>query len=193
MDRLSPPVLCLVYLLLLLLAAAIFSPLSYSLPALAPLLVILFTLLRPQKPEISVVLMVMVIFLVPLALAPMLGRLPNLPPLAARLIAVALVSRAGYLLDHHLRQRALHIPESSGGSSGRHITYTFISLFIAALVLMLLSRMFLTLLILPVLTDSMSISLVHFLFSPIEVDAEKTSINAIKSGVMLFPFIAISS
>jgi hypothetical protein len=139
MNRLSPRILCLAYLLLLLLAGIFFLPMPYLLLALATLLVMLFITIRPQSPGISVAATTIAIFLTPLVLEPMIGNLPNLPPLAARIITVVLSFPLYYFLDHHLRYRSRQIREPIQTKGGRHATHSFMLLLMAALLLIVLS------------------------------------------------------
>ncbi len=82
MNKLSLSLSCQIYLLFVLLAAITLLPLSYSPLVLVPLLAILFIMLRPLEPRLKVAIMVVVIFLLPLLLAPLLhyltyaGQLP---------------------------------------------------------------------------------------------------------------------
>ena len=139
MNRLSLRLLCQVYVLLVLLAATIMSALPYSLLALVLLLVMLFITIRSLPPRLNVIITVAVVFLTPLALAPLLNRLTLLPPTAVLIISVAFILPIIYLLDYNLRQNARHLPTFIRGRTGRHTTYTYVSLFISALVIMLLS------------------------------------------------------
>jgi hypothetical protein len=139
MNRLSLRLLCQVYLLLVLLAATIMSVLPHSLAALVLLLIMLFTTIRPLPPRLNVAVTVAVVFLTPLILAPLLDRLTLLLPTAVPMISAAFVLPVIYLLDDNLRQNTRHTPTFMRGRPGRHTTDTYLSLFISALVIMLLS------------------------------------------------------
>lgn len=138
MNRLSLSLLCQVYTLLLLLAAATTAPLPFSVLALALLLVTLFITMRPLPPRLNVAITTALIFLTPLLLAPPLESL-ILTPAAAPPVSVLLILPLFYLLDHNLRQNARQSPRFMKGKQGRHTTATFASLFGSALVTMLLS------------------------------------------------------
>ncbi len=139
MSRLSPPLLCQIYLLLVLLAATIISSLPYLLLALALLLILLFTTIRPQSPRFNIVINMAVIFLTPLVLAQLLERMTILSLTAVQITATVSILPAIYLLDYHLRQNARHTQVFMKGKAGRHTTYTFVSLLISVLAVMLLS------------------------------------------------------
>ncbi len=115
------------------------SVLPHSLPALVLLLIMLFTTIRSLPPRLNVAVTVAVVFLTPLILAPLLERLTPLLPTAVPIISVVFICPAIYLLDHHLRQNARNLPTFIKGRNGRHTTYTYVSLFISAVVIMLLS------------------------------------------------------
>ena len=91
MNGLSLNLLCQGYRLLILLAATILAALPYSLVALALLLAVLLTALRPRQPKLKVSFDIAILFLMPLVLASLLERLISLPPIAAQLIPVALI------------------------------------------------------------------------------------------------------
>jgi hypothetical protein len=139
MNKLSLRLLCQIYILLILLAATIMSVLPYSLLALVLLLVMLFTTIRPLIPGLNVAVTIAVVFLTPVILAPLLDRLTPLLPTAVPIISVVFIFPAIYLLDHNLRQNARNLPIFMKGRPGRHTTYTYVSLFVSAVVIMLLS------------------------------------------------------
>ena len=138
MNRLSPRLLCQIYVLLVLLAATIMSALPHSLLALVLLLVMLFTTIHPP-PRLNVAITVALVFLTPLILAPLSDRLTPLPTAGVQIISVVFILPVIYLLDDNLRQNVRHTPIFIKGRTGRHTTYTYVSLFISALVIMLLS------------------------------------------------------
>lgn len=125
--------------MLVMLAATIMSAPPYSLPVLALLLVMLFATMRPQPPGLNVAVNVAVFFLTPLALASLLERLALLPPAAGPVISVVFILPVIYLLDDNLRQNTRRAPAFIKGSTGRHPTRLYASLFMAAPVTMLLS------------------------------------------------------
>jgi uncharacterized protein (DUF58 family) len=139
MNRLPLRLLCRIYLLLVLLAASSFAAAPYSRLSLALLLVVLFVTIRPLPPRTNAAVSVAVIFLTPPLLAPWLERLMPLAPTAAQIISVVLVMPVIYLLDDSLRQHTRLTPAFMEGKPGWHITYTAASLFVSALVIMLLS------------------------------------------------------
>jgi uncharacterized protein (DUF58 family) len=115
------------------------SPLPYLLLALVLLLASLFLAIRPQSPRLNIVINVAVIFLMPLVLAPLLERLTTLPPTAMQIIPVLFVLPVIYPLDYNLRQNTRHTPTFMKEKTGRHTTYTYVSLLTLAVVAMLLS------------------------------------------------------
>jgi uncharacterized protein (DUF58 family) len=125
--------------LLVLLTATIMSSLPHSLPALVLLLVMLLATIRPLPPRLTVAINVAVIFLTPLVLTALLDRVTMLPPTAVQIISVIIIFPAIYLLDDNLRQNARYLTTFIKGRTGRHTTYTYLSLLISALVAMLLS------------------------------------------------------
>jgi hypothetical protein len=139
MNRLSFRLLCQIYGLLVLLAAAIMLPLPHSLLAMVLLLVTLFATIRPLPQRLRVAIAAVVIFLTPLLLAQMLERLTLLPPTGVAIISVVFILPVIYLLDCNLRQNGHDRPMFIKGRSGRHSTPTLASLFTSALVIMLIS------------------------------------------------------
>jgi len=127
------------YVLLVLLAATITSSLHYSLLALALLMVMLLTTIRSLIPRINIAITAAIALLTPLVLAPLLEHLILLPLTAVQIISVVFILPVICLLDYHLKQNARQTPTFMKGRTGRHITYTYVSLFISALVIMLLS------------------------------------------------------
>jgi uncharacterized protein (DUF58 family) len=75
----------------------------------------------------------------PPVMAPLLDRLTLWPPAAVQMTSVLFILPVIYLLDHNLRQNVRHQPEFINGRSGRHTSRTFVSLFLSALVIMLIS------------------------------------------------------
>ena len=139
MHKVSLPFICQIYLTLVLLVTAVMSPLHYLALVLALLLIILFPLIRPQRPRINLVMNLVVIFLAPLALAPLLENLANLIFIASQIIAVVLVLPVFYLLDFNLRENVRHMQVYTKGKGERNTTPVFMSLFVAALVIMLIA------------------------------------------------------
>jgi len=133
--------LCQIYLLLVLLAATILSPLPYSPLALILLLVMLFIMLRPLEPRLKVAIMVAVIFLLPLLLQPFLYYLTytGLLSLTALqfLVAIATIP-AIYLLDYNLRQNAQGMTLAHNVKR-RHFTPISQALFVSILAMLLVS------------------------------------------------------
>ncbi len=127
------------YVLLVLLAATVMSAVPYNLLALALMVAMLFNMIRPVSPGLSVAINAATFCLAPLALAPLLNNLAQLTSIAAAVISVIIISPAIYLLDRSLRQAASHAPIIVNGKSGRHITHTGVSLLTSTLVVMLLS------------------------------------------------------
>jgi len=125
--------------MLVLLAATITSSLPHSLLAPVLLLVMLFLTIRSLPPRLHVAITVAIVFLTPLVLTPPLARLTLLPPVTVQIISVVFILPVIYLLDHNLRQNAHQRLTFIKGRTGRHTTCTFVSLFISALVVMLLS------------------------------------------------------
>lgn len=113
------------------------SPLPYLVLALVLLLIILSTLIRPQTPRFNIVINLAVIFLTPLVLAPLLENMINLPVIASQIIAVVFVLPILYLLDFNLRENVRYT-QVSKAKGERNTTYTFVSLLIAVLAVMLI-------------------------------------------------------
>lgn len=139
MRKVSLTFVCQIYLALVLLVAAVISPLHYLVLALVLLLIILFSLIRPQPPRIGLVMDVVVMFLAPLVLAPLLVTLYNLIPLASQIITVVLVLPVFYLLDSNLRDNARHMQEFTERKGERNTTPVFISLLVMALTIILIA------------------------------------------------------
>ncbi len=139
MPRVSSQLLCQIYALLLLLAAAIMSGLSYLPLTLLLLLIALFTTLRPQSARLNIVVNMSMIFLAPLVLTPLLARLTALPPDATQIIAVALIIPVIYLLDDNLRVNTRQTPVFVKGKGGRHTTDVFVALLVSAVAMMLIA------------------------------------------------------
>ncbi len=115
------------------------SPLPYLVLTLVLLLIILSTLIRPQPPRFNIVINLAVMFLAPLVLAPLLERITMLPPTATQIIAVILVLPVLYLLDLNLRENISYTQVFTKAKGERNTTYTFVSLLVAALAVMLIA------------------------------------------------------
>ncbi len=125
MNRLNPRSLCQIYLLLVLLAAAMMSALSYLPLALALLLAMLFAALRPLPAGLRVMSSMAAVLLVPLLLEPILQYLVLLPLTAAQAMSALASLPAIYLLDYDLRQNTRILPPPTAGrTTGRHPTST---------------------------------------------------------------------
>ncbi|MFC1870233.1 DUF58 domain-containing protein [Chloroflexota bacterium] len=141
MNKLPFNLLCQIYLLLVLLAAAVLSPLPYSPLALILLAVMLFATFRSLPPRINIVIMVTIIFLLPLILEPLLKYPTSSTPLpltARQFMAVIAILPAIYPLDYALRQNA-QIMTLAYNMKGRHPTSISNSLFVSILVLLIVS------------------------------------------------------
>ena len=109
MNKLSPRLLCQIYVLLVLLAATILAALPYSLLSLGWLLMILFITRRPPPPRLRTVIAVATVFLLPLVMEPLFNFLsPNAsgPLTIAQIITAISILPVIYLLDCDLRQNA---------------------------------------------------------------------------------------
>ena len=143
MKKLSPKLLCQIYMLFVLLAATILSPLPYSLLALVLLLVMLFITWRPLPPRLNVVTILFTVFLVSLVLEPPLNYFTYAMGVSLR--AVQTVTAMSilpiiYLLDYNLRQNTPNITAFIRGKpKGRHITATSRALFASTLAMLLVS------------------------------------------------------
>jgi len=141
MNRLPLSLLCQIYLLLVLLAATILSPLPYSPVALILLLVMLFIMVRPLEPRLKVAIMVAVIFLLPLLLEPFLWYyLPNtgLSLTGLQVLAAIAIVPAIYLLDYNLRQNAQDMTLAHN-IKRRHLTSIPKALLVSILAMLLVS------------------------------------------------------
>ena len=145
MNKLSFSLLCQIYLLLVLLGATILSPLPSSSLSLILLLVILFITFRPLYLRLNIVITVAAIFLLPLALKPLLEYLTYTTPFSlttVQIMAVMSTIPVIYLLDYNLRQNAQNMKLFIRGSSmGRYITSIPRALFVSTLVILLVSVM----------------------------------------------------
>lgn len=139
MRRVSPKLLCQIYALLALLAVAVMSPLPYLALGLVLMLMIMITVIRPQPTRFYTVINLVVIFLAPLALAPLLERMTMLLPTAARIIAVMLVLPVFYLLDLTLRENVRDTQVFTRTKGERNTTPIFASLLVTAVVVMLIA------------------------------------------------------
>ena len=140
MNKLSARLLCQVYILLVLLAATILSAASYSLLALALLLVIIFTTLRSLRVRLNIVINVATAFLLPQVLLPLLNSVTPLTQVTAQVTSVISIFPVIYLLDNNLRQNAQHFREfTRRETKGRYITNVSGALFASTLVVIILS------------------------------------------------------
>lgn len=133
--------LCQIYLMFVLLAAAALSSLPYSPLALVLLLVMLFITFRPLQPRLDIVITMVAIFLVPLVLEPLIHYLTYrtlMSPTTMQLIAVIGVLPAIYLLNHSLRQNA-ETMTIVYDVKGKNTTTVLNALFIATLSILLVS------------------------------------------------------
>jgi len=141
LNKLSLRLSCQIYLLLILLVAAILSPLPYSPLALILLAVMLFTTLRPLQPRLNVAITVVAIFLLPSVLEPFLQYLTYTTPLSptvAQIITVMSILPIIYLLDYNLRQNAQDMTLTHK-VKGTHITNILTALFVSTLAVLLIS------------------------------------------------------
>ncbi len=141
MSKLSLRLVCQIYLLLLLLAAAVLSSLPYSPLALVLLLVVLGVIFRPLPPRFNITLILAVMFLLPLLLSPSLDYLIHAAPLPSALLqfVVALsFAPAIYLLDYALRQYAQETPLVHG-TKWRYMTPVTRALLVVVLAMLLVS------------------------------------------------------
>jgi hypothetical protein len=109
MGKSSIRSVCQIYLLVILLAAAVLSSLPYSPLALALLLLMLFITFRPPPPRFNIVITVLATFLLPMAVEPLIRYLTYttlLSPTIVQLLAVIAVLPTIYLLDYNLRRNA---------------------------------------------------------------------------------------
>ncbi len=140
MRKISLKTICLIYILVVLLAAAAMTPgLSYLVLSIALLAVVLLVKIRPRSPGYSIVIDLAVIFLAPLALEPGLARLAALPVAATQFLAAITVLPFYYHLDCHLKEHARFLPLPVSGKEGRLLTTTFVALLAAALFVMLIA------------------------------------------------------
>ena len=133
--------LCQIYLLFILLAATILSPLPYSPLALILLLVMLFITFRPLPPMLNIVITVAAIFLLPLVLEPLLHYLTYIPQFSlttVQIMAVMSILPIIYLLDYNLRQNAQDMTPAHN-IKGRYITTIPRALFVSTLAILLVS------------------------------------------------------
>ena len=145
MKKLSPKLLCQIYVLFVLLAATILSTLPYSLFALVWLLVMLFITWRPLPPRLNVVIILFTVFLVPLVLEPPLNYFTYAMGVSQRVVQMVTavsVLPIIYLLDYNLRQNTPNITALSRGKpKGRHIITTSRALIASAVTMLLVSLM----------------------------------------------------
>jgi uncharacterized protein (DUF58 family) len=139
MHKASPQVLCQIYISLVLLAAALMSPLPYLVLSLVLLLIIMYILVRPQPPRLNMVIDLAVMFLASLVIASVLDNITNLASIAAHIIAVVFVLPMLYLLDFNLRENVRHTQAFTSRKGERNTTRIFASLLIATLVIMLIA------------------------------------------------------
>lgn len=141
LSKSSIRLLCQIYLLLVLLAATILSPLPYSLFALVLLLVMVFIASRPLYPRLNIVITVAAIFLLPLILQPLLEYLTYTMLFSlttVQIMAVMSILPIIYLLDYNLRQNAQDMTPAHK-IKRRYITSIPRTLFISTLVIALVS------------------------------------------------------
>jgi len=126
-------------MLLILLAAAIMSPLSHLVLAVVLLLVISFTMIRPRPPRFNIVINLAVIFLLPLVLSPSIDRISTLSLTTNQMIAVVFALPVLYLLDYNLKENVRHVQVFTRRKGERNTTPTFASLLVAAVLVMLIA------------------------------------------------------
>jgi hypothetical protein len=139
MHRLSARLLCQIYTLLVLLAAAATAPLPYLVMALVMLTGIIFLTVRPQPPRFHIVANVVVIFLTPLVLDTSLQRVTSLPTAAAHIMAVMLMLPVFYLFDDSLRENTRNTSSLAEVKGERQITHIYVSLLASALAVILIA------------------------------------------------------
>lgn len=123
----------------MLLLASVLAPLPYPVLTMTLLGLFIFFIIHPRFPQINLAFIVAIIFLSPLALATLMSRLAQLPPITVHITSAVLITPCFYLLDHSLRAYACNIQIRPKDKTGRNTTSTYMSLFIAVLVLILLS------------------------------------------------------
>ena len=143
MSKLSPRLVCQIYVLFILLAATTLSTLPYALLALVLLLVMLLITWRPPSPRLNLVITVFAVFLVPLVLEPSLNYFTYATGVSLRavqFVAAIFILPIIYLLDYNLRQKTPNITAFiSENPKGRHITTTSKALFVSVLTILLVS------------------------------------------------------
>ncbi|MFH1647003.1 MAG: DUF58 domain-containing protein [Chloroflexota bacterium] len=139
MPRVSPVLLCQIYVLLALLAAAVIAPWPYWPPALGLLLAVLSAALRRPPPRFNIVINAAVLCLAPLPLAALLERLTALTVFATQITAVALTLPVIYLIDVNLRENNRRAPVPMKENEGRQTTPVFAALLGAAVSVMLIA------------------------------------------------------
>jgi len=143
MNKVSPRLLCQIYVLFVLLAATTLSTLPYSLLALVLLLVMLLITWRPLPPRLNMVIIMFAAFLMPLVLEPSLNYFTYATGVSLRAVQIVtaiFILPVIYLLDYNLRQNTPNIAAFIRGKpKGRHITTTSKALFISALTMLLVS------------------------------------------------------
>jgi len=141
MNRVSPGLLCQIYLIIVLAVASILSPPPYLPLAIVLLLAMLFLILRRLYPSLRLVITTATIFLLPLILKSLLGYLVSTMMLshqAAQIIAVVATLPAIYLLDCNLRQNAPGMAPAPT-TKNRSVTYIPQALFTSAIVILVAS------------------------------------------------------
>ncbi len=128
-----------IYAGLVLLATAVIAPLPYIVLAMVLLAALLFIAIRQPPPRWNIAITLVVIFLAPLALESGLKHVTALVPIATQIVATALILPVLYLLDLYLRENVLHTRAFTREKGERNTTYTFVSLLIAVLAVMLIS------------------------------------------------------
>jgi hypothetical protein len=141
-----------IYLLLLLLLAAILAQLPYSPVAIVLFLIMVSVILRPVYHRLRVIVTLLTLFLLPLSLEPLIGFLADIgllstsslnlgvfPVTLSQAVVVILVSPVIYLLDCSLRLSAQSPVPEVDQKEGRFVTPTTVSLFTSALVMIFIS------------------------------------------------------
>lgn len=146
MRRISIRLLSQIYTPLVLLTAGIILPgldgwegIPYAAIALVMLIVILFTIIRPQSPGLMTAFYIAVIFLIPVLVVPLLNHSNEFSPSINQLIAVSFSLPVFCSLDHYLKIRASHLQVFTDTKYQRKVTHISISLFITSLVMMMLA------------------------------------------------------
>ncbi|MFC2019131.1 DUF58 domain-containing protein [Chloroflexota bacterium] len=150
-DKSLVELLCQVHLLLVLLAATVPLTLPYFPLVLVLLLLELFVTLSPLHPRLDVIINITIVFLLPLALEQLLQYLALTIGLTQttfalaifrisipQIMAVVAILPVIYLLDQSLRESARSLVAVQT-TSGRHLTATGLSFFIASPIILVIS------------------------------------------------------